>query len=362
MASAIRADQDKILALGVLDPIFEMAFKSSPYAAAPSSIISVSQMQSITAASLPKIRADLAASKPASITETEAFLSLSSKDHQSRLIICHKADSSAPAPLVILFHGGGHCIGYPEHCLLLARQIALTQNAVVVCPSYGLAPQHPFPSSINDSWDVVQALATELSAEASASALLPIHTDPSLGFIVGGESAGANLAASIAHLGRDKNLFPPLTGQFLSAGTFISPSHVPAKYASRYLSFEQNALAPIYPSLYSAFQESFRPDHSSALYASFDQHDERDEEGEVAAGHRDLPPAYFQVCGADIRRDDGLIYESVLREECGVKTRCDVYPGLPHVWWGTFPQLESSQRRMRDSVEGLAWLLSLTQS
>ena len=37
-----------------------------------------------------------------------------------------------------------------------------------------------------------------------------------------------------------------------------------------------------------------------------------------------LPPAYFQVSGVDPLRDEGLLYEKLLRE-AGIKTKLDVY-------------------------------------
>jgi acetyl esterase/lipase len=60
----------------------------------------------------------------------------------------------------------------------------------------------------------------------------------------------------------------------------------------------------------------------------------------------------------DIFRDDGLIYEKVLREEAGVETRMEVYKGLPHSWWSMFPGMEASRRRVEDSVRVVGWLLS----
>jgi acetyl esterase/lipase len=70
-----------------------------------------------------------------------------------------------------------------------------------------------------------------------------------------------------------------------------------------------------------------------------------------------LPKAYFQVCGLDIFRDDGLIYERVLTEEAGVERRMDLYKGLPHSWWSIFPEMEASKRRVEDSVTAVGWLL-----
>jgi acetyl esterase/lipase len=99
--------------------------------------------------------------------------------------------------------------------------------------------------------------------------------------------------------------------------------------------------------LYSTFSNAFKPDPKSELWASFNHPN----------GHKGLPKAYFQVCGMDFFRDDGLIYEKVLREEAGVETRIDVYKGMPHSWWSMFPEMEASKRRIDDSVKAVGWLL-----
>lgn len=53
----------------------------------------------------------------------------------------------------------------------------------------------------------------------------------------------------------------------------------------------------------------------------------------------------------------GLLYEKVLREENGVKTKVDVFPGLPHGFWGIFPQSEFTKEYREKSDEGFGWLL-----
>jgi len=73
--------------------------------------------------------------------------------------------------------------------------------------------------------------------------------------------------------------------------------------------------------------------------------------------HAGLPPTYFQICGKDPLRDEGLIYEEILREENGIKTLVDVYPGLPHGFWAIWPEASFSKKLHEDSVKGIKWLL-----
>ena len=74
-------------------------------------------------------------------------------------------------------------------------------------------------------------------------------------------------------------------------------------------------------------------------------------------GHKRLPPQYFQICGADPLRDEALVYERLLREDEGTKTKVDMYPGQPHGYWSIFPTMKASKRFVEDSVKGVQWLL-----
>ncbi len=60
------------------------------------------------------------------------------------------------------------------------------------------------------------------------------------GFIIGGVSAGANLAVVAAHLYRDEKRFLSLTGQYLPIPTLCDSKALPSKYKDVYLSLEQN--------------------------------------------------------------------------------------------------------------------------
>ena len=46
--------------------------------------------------------------------------------------------------------------------------------------------------------------------------------------------------------------------------------------------------------------------------------------------------------------------------ESGVKTKINVYKGLGHCFWTNFPELDVSKTFVKDTVEGIKWLLKQT--
>ncbi|KEF63724.1 uncharacterized protein A1O9_01702 [Exophiala aquamarina CBS 119918] len=244
------------------------------------------------------------------------------------------------SPLIVLCHGGGWCFGSPEMDAVNCIKAAQRYHAVALSVDYRLAPEDPFPAAVNDSWDVLKWVA------ANASQL---GANPSLGFIIGGTSAGGNMSAVLSHLARDTALSPPITGIWLGIPALLSHDAVPEKYQPLYLSREQNKDAPILPkAAMDMYEEAYKPDLVSELWNPFNW----------PSGHANLPPHYFQICGMDVLRDEALLYERVLRKDHGVKTRVDIYPGLPHVYWANFPTHSKSQDYAVDTNNGFGWLLN----
>ena len=205
--------------------------------------------------------------------------------------------------------------------------------------AYQLGPEHPFPAAPKCAWDTLKWAAANAKS---------FGADPSLGFVVGGTSSGGTLTAVLTHLARDEKLLPPLTGQYLAIPLLLAPAVVPEKYKKFYHSYEQNKNAPVLPqAALDMFTKAYQPDEHDPLYVPLNH----------PKGHADLPPAYFQVCGLDPLRDDALIYEMVLREEYGIETKLDIYPGLPHGFWTFFPKLKSADKFRGDMVECMGWLL-----
>lgn len=66
---------------------------------------------------------------------------------------------SAPAggsPLVLLFHAGGFCMGFAEMMEPLGLELVKSHGAVVLSIDYRLAPEHTFPTAVEDSFDALK--------------------------------------------------------------------------------------------------------------------------------------------------------------------------------------------------------------
>ncbi|KAK4542921.1 hypothetical protein LTR36_006110 [Oleoguttula mirabilis] len=275
-----------------------------------------------------------------SVREQQAIYT--TRDQTSlRMLVYKPAAATAPLPLFVWYHGGGGCLGRPEMNAELCRDIALKQQCVVIAPQYRLAPEHKYPTGIQDSWDALEHIATH-GQEYGA--------DPTTGLVIAGESAGAVIASLLSLQARDKHLNPPVTGVFLSAGSYMSPETVTEQYHAYYRSrTDEVCLASPMLSKASkaAFDACLQPDMSSPDYRVAHS-------SNVQAG---LPRTYLQTCGMDINRDDGFIYRHMLHES-GVETKLDVYPGCPHCFWFMFPDTAQGRKWKKDTQDGVRWLLA----
>ncbi len=128
------------------------------------------------------------------------------------------APSRDRLPVLLYLHGGGFVIGGLDTHDSLCRQLALRSGGAVLALDYRLAPEHRFPTAVDDTWAALHWLAGPGAAA--------LGLDGSR-LAVGGDSAGGTLAAVAALHARDVGL--PLALQLLiTPGTTAhqdTPSH-----------------------------------------------------------------------------------------------------------------------------------------
>lgn len=71
-------------------------------------------------------------------------------------------------PLIIFYHGGGFCLGGLETEDMNCKRWANKFGAVCVNVDYRLAPEHPFPTPINDSLDAFKWVSNILISDDSS--------------------------------------------------------------------------------------------------------------------------------------------------------------------------------------------------
>ncbi len=233
-------------------------------------------------------------------------------------------------PLVVAFHSGGWTLGGLSGGDWLCSAVAARLDAVVLSVAYRLAPESPAPAAHDDAYAATAwaaAHARELGGSPDA-------------LVVMGDSAGGNLAATVALAARERGprlaaqaLLYPATDLTLSApslrttpaGALLTTEDVHA-YAANYLG--ASGLDPKDPRV-------------SPLWAP-------DLTG--------LPPAVVVTAADDPIRDDGRRYAQRLRE-AGVPVRAREYDDLPHGFLNAPLLCRGAGRAVDDLVSELRELL-----
>jgi len=210
-----------------------------------------------------------------------------------------------PPPLLVYYHGGGWVIGDLETHDGPCRFVAANSGAQVLSVDYRLAPEHRFPAAAEDAcaayaWASEQARRFGVGPDRIA---------------VGGDSAGANLAAAVCLLARDGGLSPPAMQLLIYPVTECS-----RELPSRQL-FREGFLLTRRDMSY--FEDRYLPPGA----------DRGDPRVSVlqADDLSDLPPAYIATAGFDPLRDEGEAYAERLRE-AGVQVALRRHPGLVHTF------------------------------
>ncbi|KAF4540350.1 Ab hydrolase superfamily protein [Lasiodiplodia theobromae] len=259
-----------------------------------------------------------------------------------------KKAATEPAPLAVIIHGGGYITGdrFDESwtCQILVEEI----GAVALAIEYRRAPEYPFPTAIHDAWDAVKWAAE--SAET-------LGADPTkAGFIVGGNSAGGNLATVIGYLAKQENFSPSITGLAIQVPVISGEAGLPEHLRPELQSYAGSGVdAPIMNSNdVRMFLGHYNPDLTSPLFNPWAH----------GVDLSEYPPVFFQIAGMDPLRDEGLLFERHLRQEYSVATQLKVYSALPHAFWFIpLPEFADAIEQARlDYRQGVRWLVEQTKS
>jgi acetyl esterase len=222
-----------------------------------------------------------------------------------------------PLPVYVYFHGGGWVIGDLESHDVLCRQLTAESGACVIAVDYRLAPEHKFPAAADDAWAATRwivAHAAGLGVDAGRLA-------------VGGDSAGANLAAVVALMARDAGA-PAIALQVL-----IYPVTDVGSESPSYADFADG---------YMLTRDSMRWFIAHYLGRKEDANDWRASplRAPSLAG---LPPALVITAGFDPLRDEGAAYATRLRE-AGVTVDYVSFGGMIHGFVGMGRVLDTALR------------------
>jgi acetyl esterase len=243
----------------------------------------------------------------------------------------YEPDDGRDRPALVYYFGGGWTLGNLETCDAICRALTNAAGCVTASVQYRLAPEHPFPAAVEDSYAGLDWVARNA---------VTLGVDPER-IAVGGDSAGGNLAAAVTLLARERG-GPKLRHQLLV-------------YPNTDYGWDPQALrAHEDPLLFNRWSVAWYWKHYLA--------DERDGLNPLASPLRapslaGLPDATVITAEYDPLRDQGEEYARRLRE-AGADVALRRYEGMAHGFFGTFGAFTLGRAAVAFAAERLAHALS----
>jgi acetyl esterase len=242
------------------------------------------------------------------------------------------ADGERSRGVLVYYHGGGWVTGSLDEFDTLARMLAARTGCAVALVDYRLAPEHPYPAAVEDSWAALEWVAANLAEIAGGPVPL----------IVAGDSAGGNLAAVVARRARDARgpeialqvLIYPVTDCDLDAPAYLRPENQ--------LLLDREGMV--------WFWDRYVPD--PALRARPDASPLRAED---LSG---LPPAVVITAEYDVLRDEGEAYAERLGAS-GVLVEHKCFEGQMHGFFTLVKILPASDAGLDLVVDAVERRLSI---
>ncbi len=232
-----------------------------------------------------------------------------------------------PVPTLVYAHGGGFVFCDLDSHDGLCRSFTNLLPAVVVSVDYRLAPEHPWPAAAEDVFAVAQWAARNTDALGGDAGRV----------VIGGDSAGGNVAAATALMARDRGA-PRLAAQLL-----LYPMIAPKFETDSYRLYGTGFYNP-----------------AAALRWYWDQYVPSPADREhpyVSPLHADLhglPPTVTVIAGHDPLRDEGIAFTDALERAQVTTARLD-YEGGIHGFM-TMPMLHLAQQARKQVSRELSAL------
>jgi len=239
----------------------------------------------------------------------------------------YRPPGDGPFPLLAFFHGSGFVLCSLDTHDGMCRNLCAGAGYVVVSVDYRLAPEHKYPAGLDDCVFATRWIADhagELEGDAQR-------------LVVGGDSAGGNLAAAAALRLRDHG-GPPLVGQLLIYP--VTDYHTPGT-----ASYRENAEGyGLTRDTMVWFWDHYLTDATQAAdpYVSPLR----------AANLANLPPALVQTAEYDPLRDEGDTYAVKLRA-VGTPATLSRWDGMNHGFLFWVGRVDKAGEAMRECC---AWL------
>jgi acetyl esterase/lipase len=207
--------------------------------------------------------------------------------------------NATPGKALLYLHGGGHVFGSIKSHRHFVSRLAVAAKATAWHIDYRLAPEHPYPAAIEDALKAYRALLHSGIAPAD--------------LIVGGESAGGNLAAALLLKLKDEKLPQPAGLYLLSPWLdMMTTAESYKKVGSRDPMISREGIVGV-ATAYLGNQ----PDNSLA--------------SPVRADVSGLPPMLIQVGSEEVLLSDSTTFANNAAMT-GIDVTLRVWAGMPHAW------------------------------
>ena len=234
-------------------------------------------------------------------------------------------NSTGKSPTVVFFHGGGWVAGDLETHDRQARLLAIETGAVVISVDYRRPPEVRFPGAFEDGFAAVKDIVARIAEFGGDVARVG----------VAGDSAGGNLAATVAIACRDAGI--KLAGQLLVYPvTDVAGNYADAKENARFPSRAENAEGYF---LSRAVMQWFAGHYLADAKDGADWRVSPLRAKNLAG----LAPAVLTTAWFDPLRDEGKAYADALAA-AGVATKYHDGLGLIHGYFGLGEASETARR------------------